>query len=155
MQEYSLQDVAKHSSPKDGWIIVDASVYDVSKFYDLHPGGSGVLNPYLGGKKDATEDFFGLHRSSVLKKYARLKIGTIKGKKPQYALPEVGTLSVVPGGEPAWLTQDYKSPYFDDSHRRLQKEVRKFFDEHVRGKDSCDWSIQANSGFLCDGLKWS
>lgn len=134
MQEYSREDVSKHSTPTDGWIIVDGSVYNVSKFYSLHPGGSGVLDQYLGGKVDATEIFFGLHRSSVLKKYARLKIGSIKGEKPQYALPEVGALSVVPGGEPAWLTQDYKSPYFDESHRRLQKEVRRFFDEHVTGK---------------------
>ena len=28
---------------KTQWIIVDAKVYDVSKFANLHPGGSGVL----------------------------------------------------------------------------------------------------------------
>lgn len=134
MQEYTREEVSAHASSKDAWIIVDGSVYNISKFIDLHPGGGNVLEPYFGGKVDATEDFFGLHRSSVLKKYARLKIGTIRGEKPQYALPQVGGLSVVPGGEPAWLTQDYKSPYFNDSHRRLQKEVRKFFDEHVTGK---------------------
>lgn len=136
MQEYTRQEISQHSSSKDAWIIVDSSVYDVSKFADLHPGGANVLKPYYGGKLDATDDFFGLHRSSVLVKYARLKIGKVRGEKPEYALPEVGALSVVPGGEPAWLTQDYKSPYFNDSHRRLQKEVRKFFDEHVREEAS-------------------
>ena len=108
--------------------------------------------PLAGGKEDATEAFFGLHRSKVLKKYKRLKIGSIKGEKPEYVLPEIGELSKVSAGfqqvsarhspgkkqvpfaEPAWLTKGYKSPYFDDSHYRLQKEVRRFFDEHVAGR---------------------
>lgn len=46
---------------------------------------------------DATEAFFGLHRSKVLKKYKKLKIGAIKGEKPQYVLPQVGELSQVSG----------------------------------------------------------
>jgi len=131
MQTYTRQDVANHASPSDGWIVIDAEVYDISKFYDLHPGGANVLAQYLGGKEDATEAFFGLHRSKVLKKYKRLKIGSIKGEKPEYVLPEIGELSKVPFAEPAWLTKGYKSPYFDESHYRLQKEVRRFFDEHV------------------------
>lgn len=142
MKEYTKTEVSKHCTPRDGWIIIDAAVYDVSKFYDLHPGSSGVLDPYLGGKIDATDDFFGLHRSSVLKKYARLKIGSIKDDRPQYVLPEVGALSVVPGAEPSWLVKGFKSPYFDDSHRALQKEVRKFFDEHVAGAQSLSSALR-------------
>lgn len=48
-----------------------------------------------GGKEDGTEAFFGLHRSKVLKKYKKLKIGSIKGEKPQYVLPQIGELSKV------------------------------------------------------------
>lgn len=35
----------------------------------------------------------------------------------------------VPYGEPTWLTPEFKSPYFKDSHRALQKAMRKFVDE--------------------------
>lgn len=48
MQTYTRQDVAKHAAPTDGWLIIDSEVYDVSKFYDMHPGGANVLAPYLG-----------------------------------------------------------------------------------------------------------
>jgi hypothetical protein len=54
--------------------------------------------PLAGGKEDATEAFFGLHRSKVLKKYKRLKIGSIKGEKPEYVLPEIGELSKASAG---------------------------------------------------------
>lgn len=48
MQTFTRDDVAKHASPSDGWLIIDAEVYDISKFYDTHPGGANVLEPYLG-----------------------------------------------------------------------------------------------------------
>merc|ERR1712093_470601 len=132
LRAITREEVSRHSTPSDGWVTVNGLVYDLSKFYDLHPGGgSGVLDPYLGGKEDATSIFFGLHRSSVLNKYERLVIGYVPDEKPEYILPTKGALSVVPFAEPAWLTKEFKSPYFNDSHRRLQKEVRRFFDEHV------------------------
>lgn len=129
---YTRSQVSSHSSPSDGWIIINASIYDVSNFLPLHPGGSGVLLPYLGGKQDASEIFFGLHRSIVLKQYSRLVIGTIKDEKPEYHLPTPGELSVVPYAEPTWLVKGWKSPYFNDSHRVLQKEMRLFFDTYVK-----------------------
>jgi len=145
LPSYTLEQVAAHSTPSDGWIVINRCVYDISKFYDLHPGSSLVLDPYLGGRKDATEDFFALHRSSVLRKYdARLKIGTLAladeqgdddpRERPVFQVPVVGELSSVPFAEPAWLDERYSSPYFNDSHRRLQKEVRRFFDEHVASR---------------------
>jgi hypothetical protein len=30
-----------------------------------------------------------------------------------------------------WLTKGYKSPYFDESHFKLQKFMRQFMDEHI------------------------
>ena len=43
-------------------------------------GGEEILYQYAG--KDVTEDFYGLHRIEVLKKYnSKLKIGTLEGEK--------------------------------------------------------------------------
>jgi hypothetical protein len=33
-------------------------------------------------------------------------------------------LSTVPYAEPTWLTPAFKSPYFKESHRRLQRAMR-------------------------------
>jgi hypothetical protein len=51
----SAQEVAKHSSRNDCWIIVSNKVYDVSSYLKSHPGGTGTITPYCG--KDATHAF--------------------------------------------------------------------------------------------------
>jgi cytochrome b involved in lipid metabolism len=39
-------------------MIIDASVYDLTAFYSLHPGGGYPLKEVAG--QDATEQFYGL-----------------------------------------------------------------------------------------------
>jgi len=130
-KKFSRAEVAKHNKPGDLWCIIDTAVYDLSKFADLHPGGANVLHDKTVAGCDSTEVFFGLHRSSVLDKYQRLIIGQIENEKPLIIVPQVATLSPVPYAEPAWLSKGYHSPYYNDSHRKLQKEMRYFFDTHV------------------------
>ncbi|XP_055389131.1 cytochrome b5 [Condylostylus longicornis] len=51
----SLDEVKKHNSSTDLWIIIEGKVYDLTKFRAEHPGGEEVLDE-LGGK-DGTKDF--------------------------------------------------------------------------------------------------
>jgi hypothetical protein len=51
----SLEEVRKHSSPSDGWIVIADYVYNVTSFITSHPGGHEVLIRNLG--KDATAAF--------------------------------------------------------------------------------------------------
>jgi alkylation response protein AidB-like acyl-CoA dehydrogenase len=64
-------------------------------------------------------------------KYADLAIGTIKGEKPEIVHMKVGDLSQVPYAEPLWLRPEFKSPYYNDSHRALQKAMRVFVDTYI------------------------
>jgi len=123
------ESVAKHNKPDDLWCIVDHKVYDLTDFVDAHPGGSVVLEQVAG--TDATIAFYNLHRQEVLQKYEDLCIGTIEGEKSEVIVPKFGDLSPVPYAEPLWLRPQFKSPYFKESHRALQKELRKFTDEHI------------------------
>jgi hypothetical protein len=49
------------------WVIIDAKVYNISKFADLHPGGSNVLFAESVGKCRQQIDSFGLIRGSSWK----------------------------------------------------------------------------------------
>lgn len=80
---------------------------------------------------DATTAFYNLHRHEVLQKYASLQIGTVQGERPQIVDPQPGDLSQVPYGEPSWLTPEFKSPYFGESHRTLQRRMRTFVETHI------------------------
>ena len=82
---------------------------------------------------DATKAFFGLHRHEVLLRpqYARLQIGTIEGQTEAVKPESAESLSEVPYAEPAWLSTGFSSPYYNESHRRFQKAVRRFVMEVV------------------------
>jgi cytochrome b involved in lipid metabolism len=55
MQEYTLEQVAQHNKEGDLWVVVDAKVYDLSKFAAFHPGGDNILlGPNIGESKCKT-----------------------------------------------------------------------------------------------------
>ena len=124
-ETFTRAEVAKHNTEDSLWFIVDSKVYDATDFVDAHPGGESVLRQVAG--QDATVAFYNLHRHEVLTKYADLCVGTVEGESPQVFTPKPGDLSPVPYAEPLWLSPAYKCPpYYNDSHRRLQKAVRVF-----------------------------
>ncbi|KAL1706068.1 acyl-CoA dehydrogenase/oxidase [Schizophyllum commune] len=133
-KQFTRDEVAKHNKEGDLWVVIDAKVFDLSRFADLHPGGANVLYADAIAGQDATNAFFGLHRHEVLLRpqYARLQIGTITGERERIKAPVPGSLSKVPYAEPTWLSAGFKSPYYTDNHRAFQTAVRKFFEETVR-----------------------
>ncbi|KAH9989450.1 acyl-CoA dehydrogenase/oxidase [Russula vinacea] len=113
------------------WVIIDAKVYDLSRFANLHPGGRAVLVDGAVAGQDATEAFYGLHRHEVLERpqYARLQIGVLRGEQSVITGRLVGGISGVPFAEPTYLSKGFHSPYYTENHKAFQKTVRKFFDE--------------------------
>eukprot|EP01111_Echinosteliopsis_oligospora_P004256 TRINITY_DN167_c0_g1_i1.p1 TRINITY_DN167_c0_g1~~TRINITY_DN167_c0_g1_i1.p1 ORF type:complete len:650 (+),score=186.82 TRINITY_DN167_c0_g1_i1:66-1952(+) len=65
---YTVDDVSKHNTEKDCWVIVNGQVLDVTKFMHEHPGGKKAIMLFAG--KDATEEFNMLHKPDVVEKYA-------------------------------------------------------------------------------------
>jgi len=57
-QTLTREEVAKHNTTEDQWIIVEDKVYDISKWYLKHPGGK-VITFYRG--EDATEPMRAFH----------------------------------------------------------------------------------------------
>jgi hypothetical protein len=117
-----LEDVSVHNQPNDAWIIIDDYVYDITKFIQLHPGGKRVLLNVLG--KDATSEFYEFHKVQTLQKYSKLQIGRLESPKPK-EIPKQLQYS-----DPSW-SQGFKSPYWNDSHKRLRDFTRSFVEKEI------------------------
>ncbi|KAF8342011.1 peroxisomal acyl-CoA-dehydrogenase [Cantharellus anzutake] len=132
-REITVEEVSKHQQEGDLWVIIDAKVYDLSKFALLHPGGRSVLFADDVRGKDATDIFYSLHRSEVLLRpqYARLQIGVVPGQRERFRPLPPGSLSPVPYGEPQWLSKPFRTPYFSEGHYKFQKAFRKLMDEVI------------------------
>jgi len=127
-----MEELAAHSTEGDSWIAIDGKVYDVTKFMRVHPGGAGILRLYAG--KDATQEFFAMHKAEVLEKTgARLVKGTIQGAKvgAMEASADKHRIDVVPYSEPsAWM--GWHSPYYKDSHKRFRMRLRAFVEDVLK-----------------------
>merc|ERR1712070_963603 len=65
---YTLEEVAKHNTKADCWVVLDGKVLDVTNFLSEHPGGELAILTFAG--KDATEEFNMIHPPDVVGKYA-------------------------------------------------------------------------------------
>lgn len=65
---YTIEEVQKHTTNSDCWVVVAGQVLDVTKFLPDHPGGELAIMTFAG--KDATEEFNMIHPPDVIQKYA-------------------------------------------------------------------------------------
>jgi fatty acid desaturase 2 (delta-6 desaturase) len=68
--EYSWEEVKKHQTKEDKWIVIDGQVLDITRWAAKHPGGSRVISHYAG--QDATEAFTAFHNDrDLVRKYMK------------------------------------------------------------------------------------
>jgi len=65
---YSMEEVAKHVTKGDCWVVLHGRVLNVSNFLSEHPGGELAILTFAG--KDATAEFDMIHPPDVIEKYA-------------------------------------------------------------------------------------
>ena len=91
----TTQEVEKHNTPSDCWMIVNNKVYQVTQYAALHPGGTAAITDYCG--KDATEPFLtkggrGSHSSRADQQHTFLLLGNL-GEKIQNQ-PDINKISL-------------------------------------------------------------
>ncbi|XP_015248174.1 PREDICTED: fatty acid desaturase 2-like [Cyprinodon variegatus] len=79
---YTWEEVQKHRSRNDQWLVVNRKVYNISQWARRHPGGSRVIGHYAG--EDATEVFAAFHpdQKFVQKFLKPLLIGELVATEP-------------------------------------------------------------------------
>ena len=79
-------EVSKHNTPGDCWVIVQGMVYDVTPIVRSHPGGSAVIA--RAGGKDATKEWFRVfHSKRAEEQLASLIVGRLVEAVRYYDLP--------------------------------------------------------------------
>ncbi|KAL9604954.1 MAG: hypothetical protein Q9219_000142 [cf. Caloplaca sp. 3 TL-2023] len=62
----STEEITKHNTAKDLWIVVDGQVWDLTEFAPEHPGGIGIILQHAG--HDASQAYNEVHAPSLLNK---------------------------------------------------------------------------------------
>lgn len=74
LEKYSLEEVSKHNTPNDCWLIIWGKVYDVSAWVPHHPGGNMI---FVRAGKDSSQLFESYHPLYVRKLLGRYYIGEV------------------------------------------------------------------------------
>ncbi|MFA6257799.1 MAG: cytochrome b5 domain-containing protein [Candidatus Paceibacterota bacterium] len=83
---YTASDVAAHNTQASCWVIIDNTVYDLTNFIPLHPGGPAIIISICG--MDASSVF--PHSANTLNALSSYVIGTLG------ATPVLTTINVTP-----------------------------------------------------------
>ena len=80
-----MQEVRKHNSPDDCWIVAKGKVFNATPFISIHPGGKTSILRRGGGVKDATVDF-DFHSKDGRKIWSHYQIGILEGHESKCAV---------------------------------------------------------------------
>jgi cytochrome b involved in lipid metabolism len=82
-KEFTMEEVAKHNSQQDCWLVIGnksnggPKVYDISKYLNEHPGGPEIMLDFAG--KDADDMFEDIgHSTGAREKLRTLYVGDLK-----------------------------------------------------------------------------
>ena len=102
LPNYTLADVAKHSTPTDCWIILNTTeVYNVTPYLNLHPAGAGPITPFSGANATTAFNNVG-HSSRAVGLEATYLIGNLVSTAISVTISPT-TASLAPGGQQTFV----------------------------------------------------
>ncbi|CAE7538016.1 CYB2 [Symbiodinium sp. CCMP2456] len=82
----SMEEVAKHNTKEDCWVVLYGKAYDLTKFAKVHPGGAKLITDAAG--MDATKIFDPIHPKDIMDKLLKpaLTMGVVDAAtiKPEH-----------------------------------------------------------------------
>nr|AGC97428.1 nitrate reductase [Dunaliella salina] len=96
-KEFTMEEVAEHTSPESAWFVHEGKVYNATPFLEDHPGGPDSILIATGA--DATEDFNAIHSKKAKNMLKDYYIGELVASKGAAAEPKAengaGTRSLI------------------------------------------------------------
>ena len=66
MRKITMQEVERHNTPDDCWVVINGNVYDLTTFHGEHPGGAEVITNNAG--KDVSKLFNPVHPKDIIQR---------------------------------------------------------------------------------------
>jgi len=101
---YTMEEVSKHSTKGDCWVVLHGRVLNVTNFLKDHPGGELAILTF--GGKDASEEFDMIHPPDVIGKYAPDAVIGMIGAGPTVESCDSGAASDVPPGVTGYTMEE-------------------------------------------------
>ncbi|OJJ85950.1 uncharacterized protein ASPGLDRAFT_33866 [Aspergillus glaucus CBS 516.65] len=80
-KQFTRQEIEKHNTEDDCWIVVNGNVYDATSVLGWHPGGKGAILAHAGAvNMDTTEDFESIHDNYAQDNLKECIIGKVTQK---------------------------------------------------------------------------
>jgi nitrate reductase (NAD(P)H) len=106
---FTMDEIEKHNTEHDVWIIVNDKVYDCTEYLELHPGGADSI--LINAGADSTEDFEAIHSTKATKMLERFYIGDLDKGSVKATVDDDKELVCSRTGRPVALNPKKKRPY--------------------------------------------
>lgn len=84
-KQFTRQEIEKHCTEKDCWIVVDGRVYDATSVLSWHPGGKAAILGHAGKvHQETSDDFASVHDEYAYKKLKDCILGTVTQKAADF-----------------------------------------------------------------------
>ena len=84
-KQFTRQEIEKHDTEDDCWLVVDGKVYDATSVLAWHPGGKAAIVGHAGQVHQETSDeFASIHDGFAYQKLEECVLGTVTDKASQF-----------------------------------------------------------------------
>lgn len=74
---YTMCQLRRHNTEESAWLLVGDTIYDATRFLEIHPGGKQSILKKSGGACDCTADMH-FHSRTAIKKMKAHKVGKVR-----------------------------------------------------------------------------